>query len=221
MNDPGSPRPDWTVVDQGWGRRAVDFATLSELANCREYVALHHKLGVDAVSASSTWPAGADWPSSWRICAAPTVPESMRRGDSSRWPGTVTRLRTSVWATCTAALGGGELRRRDQLPRRLGHHGGAVAESTGCCSPAAGSASPSGDISKPPPGSWALAPFLLADTPRSRTRPPWWHRADRCRGGTAARYGFIDIERVDVPFVWEFADPETYARAHLIDRAGV
>ena len=26
------------------------------------------------------------------------------------------------------------------------------------------------------------------------------------------RYGFIDIERVDVPFVWEFADPLTYAR---------
>ena len=39
--------PDWTVVDEGWGRKAVDFATLSEPANCREYVALHHMLGVD------------------------------------------------------------------------------------------------------------------------------------------------------------------------------
>ena len=27
-----------------------------------------------------------------------------------------------------------------------------------------------------------------------------------------ARSGFDDIERVDVPFVWEFADPETFAR---------
>ena len=28
-----------------------------------------------------------------------------------------------------------------------------------------------------------------------------------------ARYGFVGIERVEVPFVWEFADPETFARA--------
>jgi hypothetical protein len=28
-----------------------------------------------------------------------------------------------------------------------------------------------------------------------------------------ARYGFVDIERIDVPFVAEFADPAIYARA--------
>jgi SAM-dependent methyltransferase len=39
-------RPDWTVVDDGWGRRAADIATLSEPGNCREYVAIHHRLGV-------------------------------------------------------------------------------------------------------------------------------------------------------------------------------
>jgi uncharacterized peroxidase-related enzyme len=27
------------------------------------------------------------------------------------------------------------------------------------------------------------------------------------------RSGFVDIERVDIPFVWEFADPDEYARA--------
>src|ERR1019366_6672913 len=37
---------DWTVVDEGWGRKAVDFAVLSEPSNCREYVAMHHRLGV-------------------------------------------------------------------------------------------------------------------------------------------------------------------------------
>ena len=37
----------WRGVDEGWGRRAVDFATLSEPGNCREYVAMHHRLGVD------------------------------------------------------------------------------------------------------------------------------------------------------------------------------
>ena len=36
-----------TVVDEGWGRKAVNFATLSEPATCREYVALHHLLGID------------------------------------------------------------------------------------------------------------------------------------------------------------------------------
>ena len=40
--------PQWAMVDEGWGRKAVDFATLSEPGNCREYVAVHHRLGVDA-----------------------------------------------------------------------------------------------------------------------------------------------------------------------------
>jgi hypothetical protein len=26
-------------------------------------------------------------------------------------------------------------------------------------------------------------------------------------------YGFADVQRMDVPFAWEFADPELYARA--------
>ena len=30
---------DWRGVDEGWGRVAADFATLSEPSNCREYVA--------------------------------------------------------------------------------------------------------------------------------------------------------------------------------------
>ena len=38
--------PQWQVVDAGWGRAAVDFATLAEPANCREYVAVHQHLGV-------------------------------------------------------------------------------------------------------------------------------------------------------------------------------
>jgi hypothetical protein len=27
-----------------------------------------------------------------------------------------------------------------------------------------------------------------------------------------AEHGFVDIERLTVPFAWEFADPETFAR---------
>ncbi|MFV2040068.1 MAG: class I SAM-dependent methyltransferase, partial [Acidimicrobiales bacterium] len=36
----------WEMVDEGWGRKAVDFATLAEPANCREYVYMHQHLGV-------------------------------------------------------------------------------------------------------------------------------------------------------------------------------
>lgn len=36
----------WEQVDEGWGRRAVDFATMSEPSNCREYVFVHSRLGV-------------------------------------------------------------------------------------------------------------------------------------------------------------------------------
>src|SRR5260370_24359672 len=48
MTRPGAGLPQWATVDEGWGRKAVDFATLSEPGNCREYVAVHHRLGVDA-----------------------------------------------------------------------------------------------------------------------------------------------------------------------------
>ncbi len=41
----GNGAGDWTVVDEGWGRKAVGFATFSEPGNCREYVAMHHLLG--------------------------------------------------------------------------------------------------------------------------------------------------------------------------------
>src|ERR1700690_2027595 len=48
MTRPGTAPAQWTTVDEGWGRTAADFATLSEPGNCREYVAMHHRLGVDA-----------------------------------------------------------------------------------------------------------------------------------------------------------------------------
>src|SRR5277367_2502879 len=48
MTRPSTDTPQWTMVDEGWGRKAVDFATLSEPTNVREYVAVHHRLGVGA-----------------------------------------------------------------------------------------------------------------------------------------------------------------------------
>src|SRR5664279_3691527 len=44
MTTPPEAAGSWTAVDEGWGRRAADFAALSEPANCREYVALHQRL---------------------------------------------------------------------------------------------------------------------------------------------------------------------------------
>ena len=48
MTRPGINVPQWAMVDEGWGRKAVEFATLSEPGNCREYVAVHHRFGVAA-----------------------------------------------------------------------------------------------------------------------------------------------------------------------------
>ena len=31
----------WEMVDEGWGRKAVDFATMAEPTSCREYVFVH------------------------------------------------------------------------------------------------------------------------------------------------------------------------------------
>ena len=38
-------RSAWRQVDIGWGRRAADFATITEPGNCREYVSVHNRLG--------------------------------------------------------------------------------------------------------------------------------------------------------------------------------
>ena len=77
MTRPGTDSPQWAVVDEGWGRKAVDFATLSEPGNCREYVAVHHRLGIDAgdrlpdaacgpTSTSwATWPANLKEPNAY------------------------------------------------------------------------------------------------------------------------------------------------------------
>lgn len=63
-------------------------------------------------------------------------------------------------------------------------------------------------------GAWALAPFRMADSVRLENQAVM---VSLGRPGVGedllARCGFVDIERVDVPFVWEFADPETFARA--------
>jgi alkylhydroperoxidase family enzyme len=64
------------------------------------------------------------------------------------------------------------------------------------------------------PGAWALAPFLLAPEPKVQNQAAMV-ALGRPGAGEALleEMGFADIERAEVPFVFEFSDPETYARA--------
>jgi SAM-dependent methyltransferase len=206
---------DWTVVDEGWGRRAVDFATLSEPANCREYVALHHRLGVsehdrlldiacgaglaiELARARGAHCAGIDASPRLVAVAQDRNPASdIRVGDMHALPwadgsfDVVTSFR-GVWGTTPAAFA--------EIHRVLAP-GGRVGLTVW------------GHL-KMSSGVWALAPFRLAAVPKVKNQA---NMVALGRPGVGeevlGRFGFAEVERVDVPFAWEFADPESYARA--------
>ena len=90
MTEPGTDSSSWALVDEGWGRKAVDFSTLSEPSNCRECVALHHKLGVDAGDRLLDVACGSGPADEWLGSAVLPAPVSTPRPDWSRWPGTGT-----------------------------------------------------------------------------------------------------------------------------------
>lgn len=206
---------DWEVVDEGWGRKAVDFATLSEPGNCREYVALHHRLAVGAgdrlldvacgaglaielAAARGADCAGIDASPRLVAVARDRNPDAdIRVGDMHALPwadegfDVVTSFR-GIWGTTPAAV---------REVHRVLTPGGRLGLTVW------------GHLKKSP-GVWALAPFLLAETGKVE------HQADMVALGRPgagedllSRYGFVDIERIDISFAWEFADPEAYARA--------
>ena len=206
---------NWELVDQGWGRAAVDFATLSEPANCREYVALHQRLSISdgervldvacgsglAIELARLRGAdcsGIDASARLVAIAQDRNPDAdIRVGDMHAlpWADASFDVATSfrgIWGTTPAALG--------EIHRVL-VPGGRVGITVW------------GHI-KMSPGAWALAPFRLANSVKVE------HQAAMVSLGRPGageeiltHYGFGDIERFDIPFVWEFADPETYARA--------
>jgi len=206
---------DWTVVDEGWGRRAADFATLSEPSNCREYVAVHHHLRVDAgdrlldiacgsglalelAALRGATCAGIDASARLVAVARDRNPEAdVRVGDMHALPwadgafDVVTSFR-GIWGTTPEALA--------EVHRVLAP-GGRVGLTVW------------GHL-KVSPGAWALAPFRLADDPAVA------HQAAMVSLGRPgageellASHGFADVRRVDVPFAWEAPDPQGYARA--------
>jgi SAM-dependent methyltransferase len=215
MTTPDTGSPQWTLVDEGWGRKATDFATLSEPGNCREYVTMHHRLGVDdgdrlldmacgsglAIElARMRGAAGHGIDASPRLVAVARDRNpgcDIRVGDMNALPwdegsfDVVTSFR-GIWGTTPDAVA--------ELYRVLRPGGRAGITVWGHI--------------KVSPGAWALAPFRLADTPKVDNQAVM---VSLGRPGAGEQllgaHGFTGVERIAVPFAWEFADPQIYARA--------
>ncbi|HUQ40524.1 MAG TPA: methyltransferase domain-containing protein [Acidimicrobiales bacterium] len=205
----------WEMVDEGWGRRAVDFSTLLEPANTREYVAVHHRLGLtpgirlldvacgsglalELAGICGAVTAGIDAAPRLVAVARDRCPDAdLRVGDMGALPWSdetfdiVTSFR-GIWGTTPAAV--------DEAYRVL-VPGGRLAMTVW------------GNVGKSS-GAWSMLPFQWA------TEDKVQHQADMVALGRPgigeaflADRGFEVAERFEVPFVFEFADPETYARS--------
>jgi SAM-dependent methyltransferase len=211
----GESRQDWRVVDAGWGRRAADFAALFEPSACREYVVMHHHLGVDhgdrmldvacgaglavelaALRGASC--AGIDASPRLIAVARDRNPDAdLRVGDMRTLPwddgafDVVTSFR-GIWGTTPEVVA---------EARRVLAPGGRIGITVW------------GHL-KRSPGAWALAPFALASEPKVERQAEMVALGRPGAGEELlARSAFEDIERLDLTFAYEFADPELYVRA--------
>jgi SAM-dependent methyltransferase len=215
MTTPETGIPQWKTVDEGWGRKAADFSTLSELGNCREYVTVHHRLGVDvgdrlldvacgsglAIELAGLRGAsccGIDASARLVAVARDRSPAAdIRVGDMNALPwdaesfDVVTSFR-GIWGTTP----------------------GAVAEMYRVLRPGGRAAITVWGHIKASTGAWALAPLRLAAEEKVGNQAEMVSLGRPGAGESLLdSCGFAGIERTAVPFAWEFADPQLYARA--------
>ena len=204
----------WEMVDEGWGRRAADMATLAEPSNVREYVFVHQRLGIDDgdkvldVACGSGLAAELAALRGARVCgidashrllavAKHRLPDSdLRVGDMHHLPwenGTfdiVTSFR-GIWGTTPDAV--------DEIHRVL-KPGGRFAMT--CW----------GNVGKSP-GAWMMTPFLWATEERIDNQAQMVALGRPGVGESFIRErGFEIDERFRVPFFFEWPDARGYAR---------
>ena len=205
----------WQMVDEGWGRRAADFATLMEPGAVREYVFVHRRLGLSPGERLLDMACGSGLAlelASLQGATCSGIDASQRLVDVARLrnPGcdvrvgdmaeahfeagsfdVVTSFR-GIWGTTPQAM--------TEVGRLL-RPGGRVALTFW------------GDMAGSPAG-MLFSPFRLAGAPQLA------HQSDMValkQPGAAARFladaGLDAGEVFEVPFVLEFADAAHYARA--------
>ena len=204
----------WEQVDEGWGRKAVEMATLAEPSNVREYVFMHQRLGIgdghhvldvacgaglaiELARMRGATAAGLDAAKRLIAVARHRSPHSdIRVGDMHDLPwddatfDVVTSFR-GVWGTTPGAL--------SEIHRVL-KPGGRFAMT--CW----------GNVGKSP-GAWMLAPFLWAAEDKVQNQADMVSLGHPGVGEAFLRDGgFEPQERFTVPFVFEHTDPAGYAR---------